>query len=126
MINDKVEIVRDLFRIESTNEEYKLRGFNYTELEVTDLLDMVAILDSQGVYELYSYCQDMFDEALKDYLEVPHVGKKMALAMFMPLDSLAVMFISETEPRVLDMLDLRSKLEEKGKDLSDYEGNNEI
>lgn len=123
---ERVDIVRELFRLESTNDEIKFRGFNYTELEFTDLIDMVAILDAQGVYELYSYCQDMFDEAIKDYLELPHVGKKMALAMFMPLDSLTVMFISETEPRVLDLLDLRSKLEKQGKDLSDYEGNDEI
>lgn len=123
---ERVDIVRELFRLESTNEEIKFRGFNYTELEFTDLIDMVAILDAQGVYELYAYCQDMFNEAIKDYLEVPHVGKKMALAMFMPLDSLTVMFISETEPRVLDLLDLRSKLEKQGKDLSDYEGNDEV
>lgn len=122
---DRVDIVRSLFRIDSTGDEIKFHGFNYTELEFTDLIDMVAILDAQGVYELYEYCQEMFDEALKDYLEVPHVGKKMALAMFMPIESLTVMFISETEPRVLDMLDLRSKLEKQGKDLEDYDGKNE-
>jgi hypothetical protein len=32
------------------------------------------------------------------------------------------MLIMETEPRVLDVLDLRSKLEKQGKDLSDYNG----
>ena len=119
---DRTDIVRKLFRIESNKDELKLRGFSYTELEFTDLMDMVAILDRQGVYELYEYCPEMFQEAITDYLSVPHVGKKMALALFMPLETLTVMFISETEPRVLDMLDLRSKLERNGKELEDYEG----
>ena len=53
---DRTDIVRKLFRIESNKDELKLRGFSYTELEFTDLMDMVAILDRQGVYELYEYC----------------------------------------------------------------------
>lgn len=119
---DRVDLVRQLFRIESRDGQFKFRGYEYTELEFTDLIDMVAILDAQGVYELYEYCPDMFNEAITDYLSVPHVGKKMSLALFLPLDILTVMFISETEPRVLDLLNLRSKLESQGKDLEDYEG----
>lgn len=119
---DRVDLVRQLFRIESRDGQFKFRGYEYTELEFTDLIDMVAILDAQGVYELYEYCPDMFNEAVTDYLSVPHVGKKMSLALFLPLDILTVMFISETEPRVLDLLNLRSKLESQGKDLEDYEG----
>ena len=72
-----------------------------------------------------SYCPEMFNEVVADYLSVTHVGKKLELAMFLPLDVLTLMFISETEPRVLDMLNLRSKLDKEGKDLEDYV-NNEI
>ena len=43
---DRTDIVRKLFRIESNKDELKLRGFSYTELEFTDLMDMVAILDN--------------------------------------------------------------------------------
>lgn len=121
----RTDLVRSLFSIESKDNSFKFNGYEYTELEVTDLLDMVSILDTQGVYELYSYCPEMFNEVVADYLSVPHVGKKLALAMFLPLDVLTVMFISETEPRVLDMLNLRSKLDKEGKDLEDYV-NNEI
>lgn len=119
---DRVDLVRQLFRIESRDGQLKFRGYEYTDLEVTDLMDMVAILDAQGVYELYEYCPEMFNEVVSDYLSTPHVGKKLSLALFLPLDTLTVMFISETEPRVLDLLNLRSKLESQGKDLEDYEG----
>ena len=121
-IMDRLELVKQLFRIESTDNNYKFRGFEYTELEITDLLDMVAILDAQGLYELYEYCPEMFNEVVSDYLSTPHVGKKLSLALFLPLEHLTVMLIMETEPRVLDVLDLRSKLEKQGKDLSDYNG----
>jgi hypothetical protein len=116
--DSKEWIAKNLFV--KKNEDWMFCDFLYTDMEVTDLIDTVSVLDNNNTFEIIDICPDIVDDVYQEFLKTNLVSKILPFILFCNLQDIMPFVIGISDPRILSVINWKKSFDEKQKSIADF------
>ena len=115
---DKTWVTKNLFI--KKGEDWEFCNYLYTDMEYTDLVDTVSVLDNNNTFEFIEICPDIVEEVYHEFLETNLASKILPFILFAKMEDVMPFIMGVSDPRILSVINWRKMLDSKGVTIGDF------